>query len=578
MNYNNGTSGDQFVDFSFCESKDINEFVSVRIDKLWGTLPGSKRSSQTSRGIAMLEEHFQQIGLDGDIGLDQASEPLLFITAQLWSSDIPQSLPLQTKYKAKAHTDGWNEWVRFPTKYNELAVDACIVVTLWQQEALWKVAHCGTCRIHLFADDSELVQGNQRLQLIPKGHTGLGAEPLEYDRLFAAVRRYEDGDMQRVDWLDTLTMQRIEETETTERRQSGRLYIHVSFPKFDFAVVFGESTLDDPITKLTAQPKYSLVFDPEAYRDNPSETKHRRLLRGYRSGPLDRELKPNAALRDQLNTIVRYAPSQQLTDAEKDLVWKFRFYLATNKKALTKFVKCVDWRDPIESKQATKLLAEWAEIDIDDALELLGAEVTDYAVRVYAVSKLRKANDDELVVYLLQLVQAIRFEYQGAGAAVGPGGDVASSMAGGVEAPGRLQQQQSAANLHESSLADFLLGRALQNTTLGNFFYWYLMVECKDRSMGKIYGKIVFQYVKALSDTQAGANTQSTFERQSKLVGDLARVSGLVQQLKETRTRKVDWLRAYLADPRHGLNSFPALSLPLDPSVQVVGIQADKAS
>ncbi|KAJ1937784.1 Phosphatidylinositol (PI) 3-kinase, partial [Linderina macrospora] len=416
MNYNSSASGEQFVDFSFCESKDIDEFVSIRIDKLWGTLPGSKRSKQTSRGMAMLEEHFQQIGLDSDTRSEQAPEPLLFVTVQLWSSDIPQSLPLQTKYKEKAHMDGWHEWVRFPTKYNELAVDAYITVTLWEQEALWKVAHRGTCRIQLFADDSELVQGSQRLQLVPKGQRAQDMRTLEYDRLFAAVRKYDDGDMQRVDWLDRLTMQRIEETEATEKRQSGTLYIHVSFPKFDFAVVFGEALLDDPITSLTSRPKYSLVFDPEAYRDNPTETKHRRLLRGYRSGPLDRELKPNASLRDQLNTIVRYAPSQQLTDVEKDLVWKFRFYLATNKKALTKFVQCVDWRDPIESKQATKLLAEWAEIDIDDALELLGSEVTDYAVRAYAVSKLRKANDDELVVYLLQLVQAIRFEYQGASA------------------------------------------------------------------------------------------------------------------------------------------------------------------
>ncbi|KAJ2631576.1 hypothetical protein GGF44_003928, partial [Coemansia sp. RSA 1694] len=36
MSYNTNTAGEQFVDFSFCESKDVNEFVSIRIDNLWG--------------------------------------------------------------------------------------------------------------------------------------------------------------------------------------------------------------------------------------------------------------------------------------------------------------------------------------------------------------------------------------------------------------------------------------------------------------------------------------------------------------------------------------------------------------
>ena len=36
-------------------------------------------------------------------------------------------------------------------------------------------------------------------------------------------------------------------------------------------------------------------------RENLVEAKHRRLVRSHRSGPLDRELKPNAKLRDELS-------------------------------------------------------------------------------------------------------------------------------------------------------------------------------------------------------------------------------------------------------------------------------------
>jgi len=38
------------------------------------------------------------------------------------------------------------------------------------------------------------------------------------------------------------------------------------------------------------------------------------------------------------------------------------------------------------------------------------------------------------------------------------------------------------------------------NAVLGNSFYWYLMVETEDRSVGKMYAKIVFRYMKKLED------------------------------------------------------------------------------
>lgn len=41
-------------------------------------------------------------------------------------------------------------------------------------------------------------------------------------------------------------------------------------------------------------------MDPDITRENPVEDKHRRLVRSHRSSPYDRELKPNAKIRDEL--------------------------------------------------------------------------------------------------------------------------------------------------------------------------------------------------------------------------------------------------------------------------------------
>lgn len=63
-------------------------------------------------------------------------------------------------------------------------------------------------------------------------------------------------------------------------------------------------------------------------------------------------------------------------------------------------------------------------------------------VRRYAVAVMSRAGDEELALYLLQLVQALRFERR-----------------------------------DDSHLAAFLVHRALQCPVLTNFLHWYLVVR-----------------------------------------------------------------------------------------------------
>lgn len=77
---------------------------------------------------------------------------------------------------------------------------------------------------------------------------------------------------------------------------------------------------------------------------------------------------------------------------------------------MTKFVKCVNWKVAGEERQALEMLALWAPPDSEDALELLGPAFTHPAIRRYAISRLNQAPDDDLMLYLLQLVQALKYE------------------------------------------------------------------------------------------------------------------------------------------------------------------------
>ena len=59
---------------------------------------------------------------------------------------------------------------------------------------------------------------------------------------------------------------------------------------------------------------------------------------------------------------MNYPITRHLTVEDKDLLWKFRFYLTSNQRALTKFLRCVDWSNSQEAKQATELINQWQPI------------------------------------------------------------------------------------------------------------------------------------------------------------------------------------------------------------------------
>ena len=74
--------------------------------------------------------------------------------------------------------------------------------------------------------------------------------------------------------------------------------------------------------------------------------------------------------------------------------------------ALTKFLKCVNWNQPQETKQALELLSNWNPMDVEDALELLSPTFSHPSVRKYAVSRLRQADDEVINIFALNILAA----------------------------------------------------------------------------------------------------------------------------------------------------------------------------
>lgn len=137
----------------------------------------------------------------------------------------------------------------------------------------------------------------------------------------------------------------------------------------------------------------------------------------------------------------------------------------------------------------------------------------------------------------------------------------------------------------DSSLARFLISRAVEDATLGNFLHWYLMVECDDLSPEqgqehrKLFAKVEYDFMTELVKKPDGNARRKTLLRQAELIVVLSKISKEVRFSREDRPRKAARLKKYLADPKTELVHIdPPLPLPLDPSILITSIYAEDSN
>uniref|UniRef100_A0A3P9IUJ1 Phosphatidylinositol 3-kinase catalytic subunit type 3 n=1 Tax=Oryzias latipes TaxID=8090 RepID=A0A3P9IUJ1_ORYLA len=518
----------------------------------------------------------------------------------------------------------WNEWLRLPVKYPDLPQSAQVALTVWDIYGPGRAVPVGGTTVTLFGKYGMFRQGMHDLKVWP-GVEGDGGEPTttpgrtssslaedQMGRLAKLTKAHRQGHMVKVDWLDRLTFREIEMINESEKRSSNFMYLMVEFPRVktndkECSIVYYEKDGDEAIPVLTSSDIVK-VPDPQIGMENLVESKHHKLARSLRSGPSDHDLKPNAATRDQLNIIVSYPPTKQLSSEEQDLVWKFRYYLTTQEKALTKFLKCVNWDLPQEAKQALELLGKWKPMDVEDSLELLSSHFTNPTVRRYAVARLQQAEDEDLLMYLLQLVQALKYENFG-------------DIQGGLE-PGSKRDSQGLADdspldsfeifstpeylsfvsssrkevrrnqccafyVFQQDLCTFLISRACKNSTLANYLYWYVIVECEDQDTQQrdpktheMYLNVMRRFSQALLKGDKSVRVmRSLLAAQQTFVDRLVYLMKAVQRESGNRKKKTERLQALLADnERVNLSHIEPIPLPLEPQIQIKGIVPDTAT
>lgn len=368
---------------------------------------------------------------------------------------------------------------------------------------------------------------------------------------------------------------------------------------------------------LTSRPfnpsMLNIVADWGMGMSNVYEEQFRKLSLHKSRSSTDINLKPNKedkALIEQL--ILRVNPA--LNNQEMDFLYRFRYSLTDNKKALIKFLYSVNWEEESEVLELPTLLSLWkskAPLDVADALKLLSKEkyFQHPCVREYAVDILETASDEEILSFLLQLVQALRYEPNNNKEK--DNNDVTSTINTSAAASKRdrefsidLTTSESRDQPREeeedptqpynkvefekvlnsespSPLAKFLVLRACKSRFISNYLYWYLKVEIEDEICGYLYQQIFEFFIMILSTYNN--STRQWFKKLCSLDDYMQKIMVIQREARNQGKKKEGkelLLRQYLLDKN--LSSISSIiewvPLPLDPSIKIVGLNPSTAS
>ncbi|XP_005375370.1 PREDICTED: phosphatidylinositol 4-phosphate 3-kinase C2 domain-containing subunit beta [Chinchilla lanigera] len=232
----------------------------------------------------------------------------------------------------------------------------------------------------------------------------------------------------------------------------------------------------------------------------------------------------------KLKDIMQKEALYWLTDADKKRLWEKRYYCHSEVSSLPLLLASAPSWEWACLPDVYALLKQWTHMNHQDALGLLHATFPDQEVRRMAVQWIGSLSDAELLDYLPQLVQALKYECY-----------------------------------LDSPLVRFLLKRAVSDLRVTHYFFWLLKDGLKDSQFS-----IRYQYLLAALLCCCGKGLREEFNRQCWLVNTLAK---LAQQVREAApSARQGILRAGLEEVKQFFALNGSCRLPLSPSLLVKGI------
>ncbi|XP_061219880.1 phosphatidylinositol 3-kinase C2 domain-containing subunit gamma isoform X2 [Neopsephotus bourkii] len=225
-----------------------------------------------------------------------------------------------------------------------------------------------------------------------------------------------------------------------------------------------------------------------------------------------------------------------LSEQQKRILWFYRYYCNNQNCSLPLVLGSAPSWDRMTVSEMYAVLRRWRFSNPLEALGLLTFSFPDKDIRRTAVQQIENMSNDELLEYLPQLVQVLKFEWS-----------------------------------LESPLVQLLLNRSLQSIQVAHQLYWLLK-----NAQNEVHFKIWYQKVLAALQFCAGKTLNNEFSKEEKLTGILEDIAKKVKAASDAKRKEV--LKVELNRLQRFFQEVKVCRLPLNPALVVQGIKADSCS
>ncbi|NXI85885.1 P3C2G kinase, partial [Rhipidura dahli] len=225
-----------------------------------------------------------------------------------------------------------------------------------------------------------------------------------------------------------------------------------------------------------------------------------------------------------------------LSEQQRRILWFYRYSCSNQNCSLPLVLGSAPSWDRTTVSEMHALLRSWRFSDPLEALGLLTFSFPDQDIRRAAVQQIENVSNDELLEYLPQLVQVLKFEWS-----------------------------------LESPLVKLLLNRSLQSIQVAHQLYWLLK-----NAQNEVHFRMWYKKLLAALQFCAGQTLNNEFSKEEKLIRILGDIAMKVKAASDPKKKEV--LKVELSSLQQFFQEVKVCRLPLSPALVVQGIEAESCS
>ena len=420
------------------------------------------------------------------------------------------------------HTFVWDKCIELPINYSELPLDSVVHLKFYARLFQTPPKLIGSTSVRLFT---------RRSRRLRSGPFTLTFDNTQETRLQKHIRRLATGKTQSYYFVDDQLRCVSDSLHPSDADTFFKALLHPFEPtnlskSSQFVRLNVCSPAADPSTIVNHR---DLMLSPIACHSalNPCQRLYHDLA--HSQGPAKSALLKDSNITETLNKIKAMPPLADLPLVMKNTIYNNYGHCLSDPALMPALFRSVNWELEEEAKNISTQLEQCKPIDVEYALEFFTKRYNQKPVREFAVRCIRSVERDELLLYIPQLLQALKQEFT-------------------------------------EGLPEILINHACDDIIFASHLYWIAMIEAKDdEKIGSLVNELMEKLPQEFTDS---------LHAQDNLVKSIHSMLEKAQAGKPSTTQIRDRVRDLLTnDPEcSALQKFEPVRLPLDPTKFAVGI------